>query len=167
MRIESVAYERGKLTLETPDIRAAMRFAYTFKAGDYEIAKSRKRRSLDANAYAWALMDKLSQATGLPKAEVYRNTIRDIGGVSETVCVPSEGAPQLCRGWEHNGLGWQAETTSSKISGCTNVILYYGSSAYDTKQMSRLIDRLVEDCRALEIETKPEEEIKSLLEAWK
>lgn len=166
MKLTSAAYERGKLILETPDIREAMRFAYTFKAGDYDLSPKKKKRSLDANAYAWALMDKLSQATGIPKAEIYRNSIKEIGGVSETVCVQDEAVARLRRGWEHNGLGWSTETMPSKLEGCTCVVLYYGSSSYDTKQMSALIDHLIEDCRALDIETKPEEEIASLLEAW-
>ena len=44
--------------------------------------------------------------------------------------------------------------------------IYYGSSDFDTRQMSMLIDHLVQDARVLGIETRPEEEIKSLLEAW-
>ena len=55
-----------------------------------EIKKWRKKRSLDANAYAWVLIDKIAQATGVPKTEVYRKVIREIGGVSEIVCVRTE-----------------------------------------------------------------------------
>ena len=44
--------------------------------------------------------------------------------------------------------------------------LYYGSSSFDKKQMSRLIDGVVQDCQAVGIETKTEAEIKSLLESW-
>ena len=69
-------------------------------------------------------------------------------------------------GWEHNGIGWQAETMPSKLPGCTNVILYYGSSTYDTAQMSRLIDLIVQDCDALGIETKDPAEIDRLVEEW-
>ena len=35
---------------------------------------------------------------------------------------------KLRRGWEHNGLGWVTEILPSKIAGCVNVVLYYGSS---------------------------------------
>jgi hypothetical protein len=55
----------------------------------------------------------------------------------------------------------------SKLDGCTNVILYYGSSTYDVEQMSRLIENIVQDCKALGIETKPEAELNSLLEQWR
>jgi hypothetical protein len=44
---------------------------------------------------------------------------------------------------------------------------YYGSSYYDTAQMSRLIELAVQDCKELGIETRSEEEIASLLGEWK
>jgi hypothetical protein len=81
--------------------------------------------------------------------------------------VPDKAVKRLVSIWEDKGLGWQAETFPSKIDGCTNVTLYYGSSAFDTKQMSRLIDSIVEDCRAVGIETRPAEEIESLLNQWR
>ena len=61
--------------------------------------------------------------------------------------------------WGHNGLGWIADTTESKLPGCTNVILYYGSSTYDKSQMARLIDNIVQDCKAVGIETATPAEI--------
>lgn len=50
---------------------------------------------------------------------------------------PPKAVDTLIRGWEHNGLGWMTDTMTSKLPNCTNVVLYYGSSTYDTKQMSR------------------------------
>ncbi len=165
IHIESVRCESGELILKT-SAPAARKFAYEFKPGEYEIRKAKQRRSLDANAYAWVLIDKLAEATGISKAEIYRNAIRDIGGNTETVCVRTEAVKKLCEGWERNGLGWQAETYPSKLPGCTNVVLYYGSSTYDTRQMSRLIDNLIEDCKALDIETLPPEKLSALMEGW-
>ena len=43
-----------------------------------EIKKARKKRSLDANAYAWVLIDKIAEKTGIRRKEVYRNAIREI-----------------------------------------------------------------------------------------
>lgn len=120
---------------------------------DITIKKHRKRRSLDANAYFWVLCDRLAEATGEPKEQVYRHCIRGIGGNCETVCVKEQAADKLRQGWGHNGLGWVTETMPSKLEGCVNVVLYYGSSTYDTAQMSRLIDNVIQDCKAVGIET--------------
>lgn len=43
---------------------------------------------------------------------------------------------------------------------------YYGSSTYDTRQMSQLIDSLVQDCKALDIETMAPDKLAAMMEAW-
>lgn len=137
------------------------------QAVELTVKRFRQKRSLDANALAWVLIDKIAQRMRMTKVDVYRDHIRHIGGVSETVCVQDRAVDKLTEAWSKNGIGWQTETFPSKIPGCANVTLYYGSSTYDTAQMSALIDALVQTCKALGIETMPEEELKSLMEAYK
>ena len=132
-----------------------------------KIGKFKKKRSLDANAFCWVLISKLAERLNIPKAEIYRTAIKEIGGNSDTVCVQDKAVQSLCDGWNHNGLGWITETFPSKIKGCTNVTLYYGSSTYDTAQMSRLVNMIVQECEQLGIETKSQEEIDSLLNSWR
>ena len=165
MKIDAAAYEGGSLVLKTADA-SARRFVFEFKPGEYELVKTKKRRNLDANAYAWVLVDKIAAAVRLPKEEVYQNAIKGIGGVSDIVCVKDVAVDKLRQNWSRNGLGWQTETMPSKIAGCTNVVLYYGSSAYDTRQMSTLIDRLIQDAKALDIETLPPDRLDAMLSAW-
>ena len=148
--------------------RDAKKFVGEMKPKRYsvEIKEFKKPRSLDANAYFWTLVDKLAEKLNLPKTEIYRNYIKEIGGVSETVCVKNEAVEKLCEGWQHNGIGWQTDTMPSKIDGCTNVILYYGSSTYNTEQMSRLINYVIEDCKSVGIETLTPYELALLNEEW-
>ena len=134
---------------------------------DCEIKEHREKRSLDANTYCWVLLDKLAQATRLPKTEIYRKAIKEIGGVSDTVCVLEKAADRLEKGWACNGIGWFTERWESRLAGCVNVTLYYGSSVYDTAQMSRLIDYIVQDCKALGIETLPPDRLAALKEDWR
>ena len=58
------------------------------------------------------------------------------------------------------------EPGESKLEGYVNVISYYGSSEYDTAQMSRLIDLLIAECREQGIETKTPAELAALMEEW-
>lgn len=58
------------------------------------------------------------------------------------------------------------ETRASKVTGCTTVLAYYGSSDFDKAQMSRLIDNCIQDCRALDIETLPPWQLEGMIEAW-
>lgn len=131
-----------------------------------EIKPFRQRRSLDANAYCWVLIDKIAESFGESKESVYRQYITNIGGNSEVVCVKNNAVERLCQGWQRNGLGWQTETFESKIEGCTNVTLYYGSSVYDSAQMSRLLDLIVQDCKQLGIPTETPNEIARLKSMW-
>ena len=135
---------------------------YKDKEIDIDIKAHRNKRSLDANGYAWVLIDKIAARMHIDKAEVYREAIKSIGGVSETVCVQDKAVDRLRQGWEQNGIGWQTDTMPSKLKGCTNVILYYGSSTYDTQQMSLLIDHIVQDAKALGIETMTPAELEAL-----
>lgn len=131
-----------------------------------EIKPYRARRSLDSNAYAWVLLDKLSERLGIPKEELYREYIRNIGGVSETICVKDKAVDKLREAWQGRGIGWQTDTFPSKIEGCTNVILYYGSSTYDSTQMKRLLDLIRQDCAEQGIEYATPDEIARMMSLW-
>lgn len=165
MRIDTAVWEGGYLKLHTADADAR-HFAYAFKAGEYEIRPKKSHRSLDANAYAWVLIDKLAAATGLTKTEVYRNAVRDVGGNMDVVCVKATAAPALRKIWESRGIGWQTDEEISKITGCVNVTLYSGTSVFNTAQMSRLIDNLIQDAKSVGIETMPQEELQAMLGRW-
>lgn len=131
-----------------------------------EIKEKKQRRSLDANAYFWVLCGKLAEVTGEPKADIYRSYIRDIGGNSDMVCVLAEAVETFRKAWESHGIGWVTEEMPSKLEGCVNVVCYYGSSTYDTKQMSRLIELVVQDCKDNQIETLTPSEIAAMTAAW-
>lgn len=158
----------GELCLKVKNLPAARQFVYSMKQRTYtcEVKEQHKKRSLDANAYFWVLADKLAEATRIPKEEIYREAIRGIGGNSDTVCVKTTAVDRLCEIWRARGLGWLAEPFPSKIEGCTNIILYSGSSTYDTQQMSRLIDNIVQDCQAVGIETMTPDKLALLVEDW-
>lgn len=140
------------------------------KLKDFDVEISVKRwrpkRSLDANGYAWVLIDQIAERLRISKTEVYRNAIKEIGGVSDAVCAQNSVVSHLRDMWSKKGLGWQSDVMPSKIPGCSVVILYYGSSEYDTEQMSRLIDYLVQDAEALGIETRTPQDIARLLDEY-
>lgn len=132
-----------------------------------EAKKYTKLRSNDANAYAWVLMGKLAAALRQSKIEVYRHFIRDIGGNYEIVPVRNDAVETWRKNWQSNGDGWVCDILApAKTSGYTNVVCYYGSSTYDTTQMSVLIDAIIAECKEADIETLPPREIEKLKEHW-
>lgn len=134
-----------------------------------ELKKYRKKRSLDANSYCWVLCDSIAKelckdGTIITKEDVYKDAILQIG-TFEPFIVQEKTLDNFKRIWEKQGLGFLVQEVSRKDK-CIKVNCYYGSSTYDTKEMSLLIESLVELAKTLHIETKPQNEIDSLLREW-
>lgn len=126
----------------------------------------KKKRSLDANAYMWILCQKIAEKVGNTKNEVYQEHIKNIG-VFEPLPIKFEAVDKFMESWGKNGVGWISEIVGdSKLKGYKLIHAYYGSSTYDTKQMSLLIDNIVQDCKALEIETMTPAEMENLKRMW-
>lgn len=136
------------------------------KLYDCKIKQHRDKRSLDANAYCWVLLDKLADAIRSTKEEIYLQKVREIGIFRDFIL--EEAAVKTFRTvWERQGTGWPTEIVDYSRSGdCQVVRAYYGSSQYNTKQMSRLIDSIVQDCKDLGIETLPPEKLAAMKEEW-
>lgn len=132
---------------------------------DLEVREHREKRSNDANAYYWELCRKIAKKTNAPPVEIYRHHIHDIANY-EVICVQDNAVESFDRYWTSDHLGRFTETRQSKISGCTTVLAYYGSSDFDRAEMSRLIDNCIQDCKALGIETMTPEKLALLKEAW-
>ena len=138
------------------------------KLYDLEVKEHRKKRSLDANAYAWVLINKIADALRITPKEIYRQAIQNVSGNYEIIPIKAEAAEHFKQVWEAQGLGWPCvDMGKSKLDGYRNLRAYYGSSTFSVQQMQVLIDNLVQDCRALDIEVKSDEEIASIMGAWK
>lgn len=130
------------------------------------VKQVRGKRSVNANAYAWTLINRLAVKLGIGATEIYRRYIRDVGGNMVHYVVEDRAVKTLRRLWESKGVGWQAEAAPTGYEGYSDVFLYYGSSTFDTRSMSRLIDLIVQDCKANDIETLDDIELQRLIEDW-
>ncbi len=134
-----------------------------------ELKKWRQKRSLDANSYCWVLCDKIAKelckdGTIVTKEDVYKDAILQIGSF-EPFIVQEKTYMNFKRIWEKQGLGFLVQEVSKKDK-CIKVNCYYGSSTYNTKEMSLLIEDLIELAKTLNVETKSQSEINSLLKEW-
>lgn len=128
----------------------------------------RKKRSLDANAFFWATVGDIAAKLRIPSDEIYREMIRDIGGNYIIVPIPLEEVETWQRNWRGKGLGWICEGLGySKIDGYENQICYYGSSTYNSEQMSRLCELAAEEAEAQGIKPKlTAAERQAAIELW-
>lgn len=131
----------------------------------FEIKEHKVKRSLNANAYCWVLLNKIADVIKSTKEEVYREYIRN-KGIFRVITMNKEAANTFIKVWEEKGLGWVCDTSESKFEGMIDVIAYYGTSSYNTKQMAYFIDYVVEEAKNLEIETLTPDEIERLKNLW-
>ena len=152
------------------DLRNATAFCDEMKQGkvyEADLKEHRKKRSLDANSYAWVLLGKLASKLGLPKEEVYRHFVKDVGDNYEILPIRNDAVDKWVSNWQSKGIGWVCDILGeSKLDGYTNVITYYGSSTYDSLQMSSLINLIQEDCKQYGIEVMPPAELALLIDGW-
>lgn len=129
------------------------------------IGTATQKRSLSANAYAWALMNQLAAKLNKPVLEIYRETIRDIGGSSAIISIRADAAKAFKTGWESKGEGWQVhklDEMATPQGAFYNLQCWYGSSVFDSTQMHHLIDLIVQECQQQGIPTMTPEEIAKL-----
>ena len=129
-----------------------------------KVGLKKKKRSKNANAYMWQLCNKIAQALSkdgdyiYTKEEIYRKAIREVGKFKDYPF--AEVDKTLAYGWSKIGIGYFTEELE------VGYRMYYGSSSYDVPQMSRLIDYVVQDAKALGIETMTPEDLSKLKAEW-
>lgn len=126
----------------------------------FEIKEHKEKRSLNANAYAWALMGKIADELKTSKDEVYLEMLKRYGQ-SDIVSVLSEiNVTRYFKYFEEIGRA----TLQGKEF--THYRIYQGSSEYDTKEMAILIDGIISEAQELNIDVLPADEIERLKERW-
>lgn len=108
-----------------------------------KIVEKRKHRSLDANSCMWATLNELAAKLQTTAWEVYLTELRKYGHFEYFMCVP-EAVPamektfRICREREKRIVG-EKEMVVLQV--------WPGSSTYDTKQFSRLLDGVMQDAK--------------------
>ena len=127
----------------------------------FEVKEHRPKRSLTANAYAWALITEIANTLRLSKESVYLKMLKDYGQ-SVTVTLRADVDPsryfkyyEKIRDGIVNGKKFQAYR------------IYVGSSEYDSREMAILIDGIVQEAANLQIPTISRKEIEKLIQGWK
>lgn len=161
MRITAVRVAGDELILKSPDYGEIRRFAYRFKEGNYEIERKKKKRSTDANALFWKLCTEIANVLRTDKDSIYIDMLKRYGQ-SEIVSVRSEiNVKGYFKYYDVFGKGYVngKEFTHYKV--------FKGSSEYDTREMSILIDGIMDEAKNLDIDVISESEKALLLEEWK
>lgn len=126
------------------------------KQYDVEIKVHREKRSLNANSYCWKLCTEIASAINSDKDSVYLLMLKRYG-VSDLVAMLNK------INIEDYFKYYDVESRTEKY---TWYKIYKGSSKYDTKEMSGLLNGIVSECKEMGIPTKEDLEINSLIDEW-
>lgn len=130
------------------------------------IKQWKEQRSINANAYAWVLLDKIAQKIKSTKEEVYKSIIKKVG-VFEMLPIRKDAIRIFIQRWQSKGLGWLCEVErESTIPNYSVVVAYYGTSTYNTEEMSRFIDEIVVEAENLGISTATPNQIAEMKSLW-
>ena len=119
----------------------------------------RPKRSLNANGLLWVCCDKIASKINTDKDSVYEKMIKRYG-VFQPISIKNEAVNEMIS-------RWKIYTIVSSGPKYTDMHLYFGSSVYNTKEFSRLLDGTISEMRELGIETPASKELENAIERWK
>lgn len=127
-----------------------------------KIGHKKKRRSLNANSYAWVLITEIANKLRASKEEVYLQMLKRYSQ-SSVVSIVDEAVPIFLK-----SVKYAEEFGKGTINGkeFTHIKVYMGSSEMDTKEMAILIDGIVSEATELKIPTMTPSEIERIKEQW-
>lgn len=127
-----------------------------------KVVKYRKKRSLSANALFWHCVGKIAEATETDKWDVYLAMLRQYGKFTYICCKP-EMVESVKEQWRES-MVWNSVDINGKEA--TQMLCFFGSSSYNTKEMAKLIDGTINDMKELGIDPPMPQDIKVALEQW-
>ena len=132
------------------------------KTFDCEIKQHREKRSKNANDYSWVLQDKIAKALGRSIDDIHAEMVLDYG-VIETYSIKKEAFDSAKRLFDYYKILGESTVNGSAF---IHVRAGIGTHLYDTAEMARFIDGVVQEAKDLGIETKTPQEIAELMSLW-
>lgn len=124
---------------------------------DLKIDKHRNKRSLDANNYAWHLINEIANALRMSKEEVYLRMLKDYGQREYVSMLSNVKPSRISKYYEEQGTFKHNNNTFKSY------MFYIGTSQYDSREMAIFIDGLTQEARQLGIETLEDIKIENLI----
>ena len=128
-----------------------------------EIKKYRKKRSLDANGLLWHCIGEIASVLRTDKWEIYLKMLKRYGKYTY-ICVKPAVVEAVKAQWRESEIVGEININGTEA---VQMLCYFGSSTYDSKEFSVLLDGVISEMREMGIQPPPTEEMKRALEQWK
>ncbi len=134
------------------------KIAQSKRPWDVTLKVHREKRSLDANALLWALLGEIAGVLRSTKEEVYLEMLERYGTGTVVYVATPDDVERCQRLYKIVRPRRRVE-----IDGRQAVELWCiaGSSSYDTREFSILLDGVISECRELGISLLPDDEIEA------
>jgi hypothetical protein len=130
----------------------------------YTVEIVKQKRSNDQNRYMWELISQIAERSGLRPNDIYRHAIREAGKYIDMKII-DRAYTSFCKMWADKGVGWWVET-ERQDNGEVFCRAYCGTSAYNSKEMSNIIDWVIEEAVWYDIETETPEQLERRKAQW-
>ena len=126
------------------------------------VKKFRRKRSLNANALLWKCLSDIAVSLNTDKWDVYLLMLKRYGKFTY-ICVPPSAVKDVRKQWRE-----VEEVGDININGrkAVQLLCYFGSSTYDTKEFSTLLDGVISEMAEMGLKTPADEELERSLELW-
>ena len=132
------------------------------KIYDIEIKPHKEKRSLSANNYSWLLQEKISKCLNKPLDEIHKEMVLNYG-VLETISVIKDAWESCKRVFDYYMIIGESELNGKTF---IHARVGVGTHNYNTAEMSKFINGVVEEAKALDIETYDDKQINELIARW-
>ena len=122
--------------------------------------KYRKKRSLDANGLLWACLGEMAAALGADKWDIYLKMLKRYGKYTY-ICVKPNVVEAIRREWRCSEVIGDIEINGQPA---VQMLCYFGSSTYDSKEFSVLLDGVVSEMKEMELQPPMGEELRGAIE---
>ena len=169
---------KGKATIDYIGTRDNPIYTVFFVEHEWWQSQKDKPKSLTMNSYMWVLCDRLAKAKTnrehviYTKEDIYRHAVREVGVFDDTNAIRSDALDEYMEKWSGRGVGWFCETHGVVFYDIYGneyqpIRQYYGSRTYNSAELRRLVDYIVEAAKEEGIQTATPDELAHLESLWR
>ena len=129
---------------------------------DVEIKEFRPHRSKDANALLWACIGDIAKAITSDPWSVYLRMLRRYGKFTQIVVTPGA-VEAVKKQWREAEVIGDYEVNGKKA---VCMLCYYGSSTYDSKEMSALLDGVLSEMDEMHLQKPASSTLQRAIDEW-
>lgn len=126
------------------------------------LKKWRAKRSLDANGLLWHCLSEIANALKTDKWEIYLMMLKRYGKFTY-ICVKPNMVDAMKMQWRECETVGEIDINGTKA---IQMLCYFGSSTYDTKEFSILLDGVISEMKEMGLPVPTSKEMQMALEQW-